>query len=605
MPSSVDNTLPTKQSTLQKILTSAVNELGMEAVLVAIITHEGGPLHPQVSRGFSSREIRAILRTLSPDEWGKTGAKGQSPASDPSKVLKLRMITPGSKVLLGIPLKHGGRMYGTLVLGRKESSTISKRDKSAIERARNFMTEELMKAGLFSSSLILGRPFVAQEPMAPDGDNPQAQQPRSYSNPAIQERVTALLGDMSDTLPFERAWVTIYDPIAATLEVLGGVGNAKRDLVPGQRLLLDESASGWTVRHRKHRSDHNLASTQGRFQDYKQLYKDRFSSTVVVPFFVRGRVAGTVTFASKTPSQYESNGFQIKQTEPVTTKLVELFEDPSAQLSILSEQEPKGGKPVDRNRPEVSEPAIRREERRVALDEVSSFLATEIREPMGFIRAQLEEITVEANLDFDSQTRIETAMRDLIRIESILHEILDFAKPLELDRRLCRVPNLLDHALSLISTDLRVNRIEVKKEYPSRLAQVRWDEAKMRHAFLSIFKNSLEAMSPGGHLRVSVVSLKEPRNHIGITIENDGIPIPPEHVDKVFEPYFTTKRSGTGLGLAMVKKIVEEHQGQINIASGPDQGTTVTLQMPALRPRVPYNRGRRRGTRRTPTRRNA
>ncbi len=603
MPSSVETSLPTKQSTLQKILTTAVNELGMDAILVAIITHEGGPFLPQVSRGFSSREIRAILRTLTPDDWSKSGSKGKSADAELNKAFRLRMITPGSKVLLGIPLKQGNRIYGTLVLGRKESSTVSKRDKSVIERARTFMTEELMKAGLFSSSLILGRPSVAQEPQPADSDSPQAHQPRSYSNPVIQERVMTLLSGMNDELPFERAWVTIYDPIAASLEVLGGVGNAKRDLIPGQRLLLDESASGWTVRHRKPRTDHNLASTQGRFQDYKQLYKDRFSSTVVVPFFVRGRVAGTITFASKTPSQYEANEFHIRQVEPITTKLVELFEDPTAQLSILSEQESSSGKAIDKNRSEISEPAIRREERRVALHEVSSFLATEIREPMGFIRAQLEEITVEATLDFDSQTRIETAMRDLIRMESILHEILDFAKPLQLDRRLCRVPELLDHALSLISTDLRVNRIEVQKEYPSRLAQVRWDDAKMRHAFLSIFKNSLEAMSPGGQLHLTVTSLKEPRNHIGITIENDGIPIPPEHVDKVFEPYFTTKRSGTGLGLAMVKKIVEEHQGQIHISSGPEQGTTVTLQMPALRPRVPYNRGRRHGTRRAPTKR--
>ncbi|GJL57000.1 MAG: hypothetical protein NPIRA02_41320 [Nitrospirales bacterium] len=601
MPNSVEAALPTKQSTLQKILTSAVNELGMEAVLVAIVEHEGGPFLPQVSRGFTAREIRAILRTLTPKEWGKAGPKGQLSDAELNKALRLRMITPGSKVLLGVPLKHGGRIYGTIVLGRKENSTLLKRDKSSVERARAFITEELMKAGLFSTSLILGRPLVAQEPIATDGDGAQAHQPRSYASPIIQDRVIALLNDIGDALPFERAWVTIYDPIAATLEVLGGIGNVKRDLAPGQRLLLDESASGWTVRHRKPRCDHNLASTQGRFQDYKQLYKDRFASTVVVPFFVRGRVAGTITLASKSPSQYEPDGFQLGQLEPITTKLVELFEDPSAQLSILSEQKSANGKPVDRNRSEISEPAIRREERRVALDEVSSFLATEIREPMGFIRAQLEEITVEATLDFDSQTRIETAMRDLIRVESILHEILDFAKPLQLDRRLCRVPDLLDHAFSLISTDIRINRIEVDKEYPSRLAQVRWDEAKMRHAFLSIFKNSLEAMSPGGHLRVSVASLKEPRNHIGITIENDGIPIPPEHVDKVFEPYFTTKRSGTGLGLAMVKKIVEEHQGQIHITSGPEQGTTVTLQMPALRPRVPYNRGRRRGPRRVPT----
>ena len=286
-----ETTLPTKQSTLQKILTSAVNELGMEAILVAIITSDGGPFLPQVSRGFTSREIRAILRTLSPHDWGKPGAKGPASDSDLNKVLRLRMVTPGSKVLVSVPLKHGGRIYGTLILGRKESSTLSKRDKSAVERTRNFMTEELMKAGLFSSSLILGRPLVAQEPMTSDGDGAHPSQPRSYSNPVIQERVTTLLNDMGETLPFERAWVTIYDPIAATLEVLGGIGSAKRDLVPGQRLLLDESASGWTVRHRKPRADHNLASTQGRFQDYKQLYKDRFASTVVVPLF-RERSSG-------------------------------------------------------------------------------------------------------------------------------------------------------------------------------------------------------------------------------------------------------------------------------------------------------------------------
>mgnify|MGYP003325823148 CR=1 FL=1 len=77
-----------------------------------------------------------------------------------------------------------------------------------------------------------------------------------------------------------------------------------------------------------------------------------------------------------------------------------------------------------------SEPTIRRQERQSALNEVSSFLAAEIREPMGFIRAQLEEVTGEGSLDFESQTRVEGAMRDLIRMESLLNEILDFAEKL-------------------------------------------------------------------------------------------------------------------------------------------------------------------------------
>ena len=588
----VDIPLSTKQSTLQKVLTSAVNELGMDAVFIGIITHDQGPLNPQVSRGFSSREIRAILRALSTNHWKGPTKKAPSSGAERQIPLRLRMVTPGSKMLLAVPLKFGGRNYGTLVVGRREGTSLPKREKTAIERTGNQITEELKKTGLFGSPFVLGSAMVAQEPKSVEGEKTQVPQLRTYTTPEVQARIADLLGEAEKDLGFERAWVTIYDPIAASLEILGGTGIQKRDLAPGYRLPLDESASGWAVRHRKHRCDHNLASTQGRFHDYKQLYKDRFSSTLIVPFFLRGRVAGTVTLASKASSQYDTNEFDLAQLEPLTTKLVELFEDPSARLSILSDpassQEPEADKVA--NQP--SEPAIRREERRLALHEVSSFLATEIRDPMGFIRAQLEEITGEAHLDFDSQTRVETAMRDLMRVEALLNEVLDFAKPLSLDRRLCRIQALLDHALSLISTDLRVNRIEVQRDYPARLAQVRWDEAKMQHAFLSIFKNSLEAMSPGGHLRVGVKHIRGRRNEVVIKIENDGVPIPPDVVDKVFEPYFTTKRSGTGLGLASVKKIVEEHQGQISIASGPEQGTTVTLRMPMPRPRVPY-RGKR------------
>ena len=592
MPDAVEKQMATKQSTLQKILTSAVNDSGIEAILVAVIPHEAGPLTPQVSRGFTSREIRAILRTLSLDDWKSGAQKDRSGKADTGQSLRLRMVNPGSKVVLAIPLRYGEKIYGTLVVGRKETATLSKRDRTAIDRMETHITEELGRGGLLGSTLILGQPFVGHEPFTAERDGVHTTQPRTYTSPKIQEKVAEILGDVGDAVLFDRAWVTIYDPIAASLEVLGVLGGQKRDIVPGNRLPLDESASGWAVRHRKPRSDQNLASTQGRFQDYRQLYKDRFSSTMVVPFFVRGRVAGTVTFASKDGSQYKSNGFDLAKVQPVTTKLVELFEDPSVSLSVMAETHPSGGQPSDQTAIVTSEPAIRREERRVALHEVSSFLATEIREPMGFIRAQLEEITTEAHLDFDSQTRVEIAMRDLMRVEALLHEILDFTKPLELDRRMCRVQEVLDRALSLVSTDLRVNRIEVTKEYPARLTQVRWDEAKMQHAFLSIFKNALEAMSPGGHLRVAAALQRGRRIEVSVIIENDGVPIPPEHVDKVFEPYFTTKRSGTGLGLATVKKIVEEHQGRISITSGPDKGTKVMLRMPALRPRTPY-RGRR------------
>jgi signal transduction histidine kinase len=594
MANRLESPLPTKQqSTLQKILTSAVNEVGMEAALVAIMAHESGPLIEQVSRGFSPREIRAILRALSLEELKSVSPRNATEGTELNNVLRLRMVTPGTKVALALPLKFGGRVYGTLVLARRENVALTKREKTTLTTNVNFITGELKKAGLFGSSLILGNPIVANEPLGlPGSEGPVAVAPRTYTNENIQERIANILTEVDGGVSFDRGWVTIYDPLLASLEVLGVLGTQKRDLSPGQQLSLDDSAAGWCVRHRKARSDNNLASTQGRFHDYKQLYKDKFASTIVVPFFVRGRVAGTLTLASKNPSQFDHNGSDLKTLESVTAKIVELFEDPSCHLSVMesapvqSEQlAVKGGKAL----PDIPEGGdVRKEERRAALHEVSSFLAAEIREPIGFIRAQLEEITTDSELDFDSQTRVENAMRDMIRMETVLNEILDFAKPLELDRKMCRVQDLLDEAFSMVSTDLRVNRIEVVKKVPARLAQVRWDEAKMQHVLLCIFKNAIEAMSPGGHLRVEVMLTRARKPELQMVIANDGVPIPAELVDKVFEPYFTTKRSGTGLGLATVKKIVEEHQGKIRIASEPDKGTTVTILMPSPKPRTPF-----------------
>lgn len=593
MANRLESTLPTQQqSTLQKILTSAVNEVGMEAALVAIMEHEGGPLIEQVSRGFSSREIRAILRALSLEELKSVSPRNATDGTELNNVLRLRMVTPGTKVALALPLKFGGRVYGTLVLARRENVALTKREKTTLSTNVNFITGELKKAGLFGSSVILGNPVVANEPLGLPESEERVAVARSYTNEHVQERIANILSEVDDGVSFDRGWVTIYDPLLASLEVLGVLGTQKRDLSPGQQLSLEDSASGWSVRHRKARSDNNLASTQGRFHDYKQLFKDKFTSTIVVPFFVRGRVAGTLTLASKNPNQFDHNGNDLKALESVTAKLVELFEDPSCHLSVMepapiqSEQQVDKGGLVLPVAPEGGD--VRKEERRAALQEVSSFLATEIREPIGFIRAQLEEITTDSELDFDSQTRVENAMRDMIRMETVLNEILDFAKPLELDRKLCRVQDLLDEAFSMVSTDLRVNRIEVVKKVPARLAQVRWDETKMQHVFLCIFKNAIEAMSPGGHLRVEVMLTRARKPELQMVIANDGVPIPAELVDKVFEPYFTTKRSGTGLGLATVKKVVEEHQGKISIASEPDKGTTVTILMPVPKPRTPY-----------------
>jgi signal transduction histidine kinase len=591
-----------KQTTLQRALTTALNELGADTALVGIFEVEGGPLSLQGCRGFAPREAQAILRTLSTQDVDALHAPTVASDGESFRALRLRMITPVAKTLLAVPLQHHQRTYGVLVIGRKESASFTKKEKSLLEHAGDQITATLAQAGLFDGTLLLRRPAVGYEPAAavpsPIAAEPLAP-PASYSTPDLQERVSALLANTAEALPFDRALVTLYDPVTSIIEIIGMAGEAKsdaksdpkKDLRPGLRLAFDSSAAGWAIRHRKARVDLDLASTQGRFLDHKPLYKEQYACALVVPFFVRGQVGGTVTVASKTAMQYSLA--DTKHLESLIGSLVELLQSSPAAAAPAGRPAPmETGHAAAIPMPQgPSEPMIRKQERQAALGEFSAFLATEVREPLASVRAQLEDITREGILDFDPQTRVESAMRDLIRVEATLNEILDFAKPLELNRRPCRISEVIDGTLSLVATDLEMNRITVTKEYEGLPVPVRCDDAKMQQVFLSIIKNALEAMTPGGRLDIAVSSQKGGRM-VQIVISNDGAPIPAEHVSKLFEPYFTTKRSGTGLGLATVKKIVDEHQGEIAIASGQEKGTAVTIQLPAAAPRGGRFRGR-------------
>jgi len=137
MGPAVEFSTSSKQSTLQKTLTSALNELGLDASLIAIHTEDNGPLVAQVSRGLTPRDAQAILRALSLQEVTSKALERSSRAEGgESKVLRLRMITPGAKSLLAVPLQYEQRTYGMIVMGRKESAAFAKRESAAGEHRR-------------------------------------------------------------------------------------------------------------------------------------------------------------------------------------------------------------------------------------------------------------------------------------------------------------------------------------------------------------------------------------------------------------------------------------------------------------------------------------
>jgi signal transduction histidine kinase len=245
-----------------------------------------------------------------------------------------------------------------------------------------------------------------------------------------------------------------------------------------------------------------------------------------------------------------------------------------------------------------------RQERQAAIRELTVFLEQEIQRPMTKTRLELEStmgaLASEKSPTVGSLEQVEHACRELTRIEAILNEILDHAKPLELHPRVVRIQEVIESAVAVITGELEQRHISVTRQIPDMLPAVKADEGKLQQVFLSILKNALEAMSSDGHIHLEAVPHKgaRGRHEIAITIQNDGAPIPTEYIGKIFEPGFTTKAAGTGLGLSSVKKIIEEHRGQISIASGPGQGTTVIIRLPAHASAGPGGRGRHRPRRR-------
>ncbi len=136
--------------------------------------------------------------------------------------------------------------------------------------------------------------------------------------------------------------------------------------------------------------------------------------------------------------------------------------------------------------------------------------------------------------------------------------------------------HLLDRAVALLEADMHTGDVTVAKEYETQ-KRVYGDRDKLTQVFLNLLINSIQAMVAGGHVSVR---LYEQEEWVVCRIQDDGCGVDSNTLERVFDPYFTTKSNGTGLGLAMSAKIIEEHQGTIDFSSIEGQGTTVRVFLP-------------------------
>lgn len=246
---------------------------------------------------------------------------------------------------------------------------------------------------------------------------------------------------------------------------------------------------------------------------------------------------------------------------------------------------------------EQAQADARRSERLAALGQLSAGLAHEIRNPLGVIKGSAEMLTQklgEANpLATELAGYISTETN---RLSALVTRFLDFARPLHADLTPQDITTVIDRALNDVAQLWKGSPVRVEKQYQPNLPPVPMDEGLCEQAFLNIIQNAYDAMGPdGGELRVTAEQVRRnTRDRSGvegveIRIADSGPGVPAELQEQIFNPFVTTKKSGVGLGLSIVSKIIDGHHGSIRVepthrADGdgaPGSGACFVIFLPA------------------------
>jgi len=226
------------------------------------------------------------------------------------------------------------------------------------------------------------------------------------------------------------------------------------------------------------------------------------------------------------------------------------------------------------------------------LKQMSAGLAHEVRNPLNGMRIFLELLKRRLTGDDTANEMIEKVDGEVQALNRIVTEFLDFARPTPIQREMVNLSEAIASTITLLHPELNDNTVQIQTSGLEVLPPVHADAEQLKQVFTNILKNALQAMPQGGVLtisgEVSIRKLLNPRvisaeNTVHLEFMDTGVGIPPDEIERIFDPFFTTKDTGTGLGLAVVKRLLENHSGTIECRSEEGKGTTFIITIPVNR----------------------
>lgn len=225
-------------------------------------------------------------------------------------------------------------------------------------------------------------------------------------------------------------------------------------------------------------------------------------------------------------------------------------------------------------------------DRLISLGELSACVAHEIRNPLTGIRTTIQFVERKLAPDDPKQEDLEAVIAELDRIEKIIDDLLQFSRPQAGNRVECNLNDILERTLDTLSPLCEAAGVQVRRRPHTRLPLGVMDPDMIQQVLFNLVSNALEAMPDGGVLKVTSTTrrYRSGAPNLEVFISDTGRGIAPEHMDKIFQPFFTTRATGTGLGLPISLQIVRAHGGRITARNRPRGGAIFRVSLPQLEP---------------------
>ncbi len=393
----------------------------------------------------------------------------------------------------------------------------------------------------------------------------------------IEEILRLVLEGVIKNIGFDRARLYLVNERRDVLECKMAVG-VDVEKIKGIELPLDPEAS---IVSRSVMEKKPYIIPDARMDPrVNPVLKEKFNlhSLVVIPLFTKEKALGAIAADHTEPGRRLTQEtldsvMRFAQQAGLAIQNASMYQELKHFSRQMEERIQKTTADLRK-----TEAQLIRSEKLAALGQLAAGIAHEIRNPLTSINILIHSLRERLPSENSLQEDIKVIEEEIHRMNEIVDQFLRFAKPSSPFLEKTDVLSIFEETLQLLRPQIEKQRIVVEKEFQA-LPMIQMDPEQMKQAMLNLLLNAIQAMPEGGQLTLKGQNSKDGQ-WIHLSIQDSGVGIPGEDMNKLFDPFFSTKEGGVGLGLSIAHRIIDQHHGKIEVESTPGEGTLFTVWLP-------------------------